>query len=109
MRELNDNIDHNNVAIIWIGLGLQIFFFGTCKENVVFTIFIIGFIFDHIFESKKNKLFSPVIIFHRGMSNAICDLVLYLQSEGLNISWIHPHTVPFQYSKTVFAIQIKHP
>ena len=39
------------------------------------------------------------------MSNVICDLVLYLQSEGLNISWICHGTIPFQYLKTVFTIQ----
>ena len=31
--------------------------------------------------------------------------VLYLQSEGLNISWMYPGLIPFQYLKTVFAIQ----
>ena len=31
-------------------------------------------------------------------------LVLCLQNEDLNISWIYP-TVPFQYLKIVFAIQ----
>ena len=60
---------------------------------------------DHIFGPKKDKLFCPVFVFRRGMSNAICDLVLYLQSEGLNISRVYPGTVLFQYLKTVFAIQ----
>ena len=59
---------------------------------------------DHIFGPKKDKLFCPVFAFRRGMSNAICDLVLYLQSEGLNISWIYLGTIPFQYLKTVLAI-----
>ena len=62
-------------------------------------------ILDHIFGPKKDKLFCPVFIFRRGMSNAICNLVLYLQSKGLNISWIYPGTIPFQYIKTVFAVQ----
>ena len=39
------------------------------------------------------------------MSCAICDLVLYLLSENLTISWIYCGTIPFQYLKTVFAIQ----
>ena len=30
---------------------------------------------------------------------------LYLQSKGLNISWIYPGTIPFQCLKMVFAIQ----
>ena len=65
----------------------------------------LGPILDHIFGPKKDKLFCPVFFFCRGMSNAICDLVLCLQSEGLNILWIYPRTIPFQYLKTVFAIQ----
>ena len=47
---------------------------------------VLGSILDHIFGPKKDKLFCPVFVFRRGMSNAICDLVLYLQSEGLNIT-----------------------
>ena len=43
-------------------------------------------ILDYIFGPKKDKLFCPVFVFCRGMSNANCDFVLYLQSEGLNIS-----------------------
>ena len=61
-------------------------------------------ILDHIFDPKKDKLFYPVFVFRRGMSNAICDLVLYLQSEGLKISRIYTGTIPFQYLKMVFAI-----
>ena len=51
------------------------------KEDDVLTFLILGSISDHIFGSKKDKLFCPVFVFRRGMSNAICDLVLYLQSE----------------------------
>ena len=47
---------------------------------------VLGSILDHIFGPKKDKLFCPVFVFRRGMSNAICDLVLYLQSEVLKIS-----------------------
>ena len=43
-------------------------------------------VLDHIFGPKKDKVFCPVFVLRRGMSNAIRDLVLYLQSEGLNIS-----------------------
>ena len=56
------------------------------KEDDVLTFLILGSILDLSFGPKKDKLFCPVIVFRRGMSNAICDLVLYLQSEGLNIS-----------------------
>ena len=82
------------------------FFLISCiKEDQVVTFLILGPILDHIFVPKEDKLFCPVFVFRRGMSSAICDLVLYLQSEGLNISWIYPGTTPFQYLKTVFAIQ----
>ena len=53
---------------------------------------------DHIFGPKKDKLFWTVFVFQGGMSGAICDLVLYLQSEGLNISWIYPGTIPCMYA-----------
>ena len=32
--------------------------------------------FDYIFGHKKNSLFCPVFVFHRGMVNAIYDLVI---------------------------------
>ena len=37
------------------------------------------------------------------MPNAICDLVLYLLYEDLNIALIHDGTIPFQYLKIVVA------
>ena len=60
---------------------------------------------DHIFGPKKDKLFCPVFVFRRGLSSVICDFVLYLQSKGLNISWIYSGRIPFQYLKPVFPIQ----
>ena len=84
----------------------KIFFLIACiKEDNFLTFLILGSILDHIFGYKKDKLLSPVFVFRRGMSSAICDLVLYLQSEGLNISWIYPGTIPLQYLKTVSAIK----
>ena len=56
------------------------------KEDDILTFLILGSILDYIFDPKKDKLSPSVFVFGRGMSNAICDLVLYLQSEGLNIS-----------------------
>ena len=66
---------------------------------------ILGPILDHNFGPKKDKLFCPLFVFRRGMSNAICVLVLYLQSKDINISWIYPGTISFQYLKTIFTIQ----
>ena len=83
----------------------KIFFLTACIKDDVLTFLILGYTLDHIFGPKKDRLFCPVFVFRRGMSSAICDLVLYLQSEGLNILWIYPATIPFQYLKTVFAIQ----
>ena len=64
------------------------FFFRVCiKEDDVLTFLTQGFIFNDIFgPKKKDKLFCPVFVSRRGMSNVICDLVLYLQSEVLNNS-----------------------
>ena len=108
VRESKDNIDHKKMVMTWISFAdeVKIFFLIACtKEGDVLTFLILRPILDHIFGPKKDKPLCPVFVFRRGMSNAICDLVLYLQSEGLNISWIYPGTIPFQYLKTVFAIQ----
>ena len=69
------------------------------KRRRCSNILILGSILDHIFGPKKHKLFCPVFVFRRRMSNVICDLVLYLLSEGLNISWIYTGTIPFHYIK----------
>ena len=52
-----------------------------------------------------DKACCPVFVFRRGISNAICDIVLYLLIEGWNIPLINHGTVPFQYLKTVVAMQ----
>ena len=75
------------------------FFFRACiKEDIVLKRLMLGFIFG----PKKDKLFCLVLVFRRGMSNAICVLVVYLQSEDLNISWIYPGTSSFQDLKLLF-------
>ena len=56
------------------------------KEDNVPAFLILGLILVHIFDPKKDKLFCHVFLFGIGRSNAICDLVLYLQNEGLNNS-----------------------
>ena len=112
-RKLNDHIDHKNVVVIWISLWLQInkiFFFRACiKKDGILAFLILGFIFDHVFGPKNNKLIHlriiSVFVFRKGMSYVICDFVLYLQVEALNISWIYPSTIQFQLLKTVFVIQ----
>ena len=68
------------------------------KKDIVLTLLILGFIFDNIIP------FLPVFVFHKSISNTICDIVLYLQSESLNISLIYPGTILFWYSKTIFTI-----
>ena len=57
---------------LWIGILLQP----------------LGLIFDDIFGPKKNDLFCPVFVFHRGMPIGILKYILYFKNEGLNISWI---------------------
>ena len=107
MRESNDNIDHKSVVINWINIAddVKYFFNSMHKKRQCSNIFVLGRILDHIFGWKKDKLFSPVFVFRRGISNVIYNLVLYLQSQDINISLIYPRTIPFQYLKTLFAIQ----
>ena len=45
-----------------------------------------------------------VFFFHSG-SNTICDLVLHLLYEILNISFIYDGTIPFQYLKILVTMQ----
>ena len=84
---------------------VKYFFIKVCiKEDDVLAFLLLGYFFYHIFGPKKDKLFCVVFLFQRGMSNANCDFVLYLHSEGFNISWIYPGTILFQNLKTVFTI-----
>ena len=101
MRESNGNIDHKNVVIIWINFAdeVTVFLNSIHKRRPCSNFFYLRSNLDHIFGSKKDKLFCPVFVFH--MSNAIC----HLQNEGLNISWMYPGTIPFQYLKMIFTIQ----
>ena len=46
-----------------------------------------------------------VFVFRWALSNVICNLLLYLQSKSLTISWIYRGTVPFQYLILAFAIR----
>ena len=46
---------------------------------------------------RKIRFFCSVFVFRRDTSNAILDLVLYLYSEGLNISWKYTSTIPSHY------------
>ena len=57
---------------LWIGILLQP----------------LGLIFDDIFVPKKNHLFCPVFVLHRGIPIGILKYIPYFKNEGLNISWI---------------------
>ena len=52
------------------------------ERKLCLTFLLLGFILDHIFYLKKDNLSCPVFVFRRGMSNGICDPVLYPKSEG---------------------------
>ena len=65
---------------------VNIFLWSMHEKRRCLTFLLLGFILDHIFGPKKNNLFYPVFVFRRGISNGICDLVLYLKSQGLNVS-----------------------
>ena len=107
LRDSNDNIDHKNVEIIWTSFSDEVKYFilnSTHKRRHVLTFLIPWSILDHFFGPKKDKIFCTVFVFCRGISNAICGPVLYLQGEDLNISWTYPGTVPFQYLKTTLSL-----
>ena len=70
------------------------------KVIVGFKFLILWFVFNNIFDPKKDKLLFPVFASRIGMFNVIGNLALYLHSQGLNILLIYPGTIPFQYFKT---------
>ena len=74
MRESSDNIDQKNVVIICISFADEV----KCFLCDVLTFSVVVSVLDHIFGPEKDKLFYPVFVFRRGMSYAICNLVLYL-------------------------------
>ena len=60
---------------------------------------------DHTLGLQNEILFGLIAVFGRGISNAICDLVLYLLKEGVNISSTWIIVSWFQNLKTVVAVQ----
>ena len=56
------------------------------EKKLCLTFLLLEFILEHNFCSKKDNLSWPVFVFRRGMSNDICDPVLYPKSEGSKIS-----------------------
>ena len=56
------------------------------KVAVALTAFKLLFVLDHTLGPRNEILFCTIVVFHRGISNAICDLVLYLLKEGVKIS-----------------------
>ena len=86
MRSSNDNIDHMNGVIIRISFADEAkYFLRACiKKSDVLTFLILRTIFDHLCPTR-DRLLCSVFVFRRGKSSITCDLVLYLQSEGLNI------------------------
>ena len=55
------------------------------KVAVVLTAFKLLFVLDHTLGPRNEIPFCPIVVFRRGISNAICDLVLYLLKEGVKI------------------------
>ena len=51
-------------------------------KKTLFNIFVTRVYSSPIFCPKKDNLSCPVFVFRRGMSNGICDPVLYPKSEG---------------------------
>ena len=56
---------------------LRISFFKWCvKEDVVAAVFMFELTLFQIFGPRNDILFCPLFVLQRGISNAICDLVL---------------------------------
>ena len=73
-----------------------------CKRRSSFYILSTVTYFSLYFWFKKKIKLVPV--FRRSISNGICDLVLYLLYEGLNIL-IYEGTIPVRYLKAVVATE----
>lgn len=76
-----------------------------CEKCCSFYIFSTMVNFSIYFGTRKDKTCCPVSFLCRDISNAICDLVLYLLSDGWNMSWIFDGTIPFLYLKIEVAMQ----
>ena len=61
--------------------------------------------FSPYLRKGKDKASCPVFVYRWGASKAIRDLVLYLLSEGWNMSLVYNGLIPSQYLKTVAAMQ----
>ena len=72
------------------------------ERKLCLTFLLLGFILDHIFCPKKDNLSCPVFVFPRGMSNGMCDPVLYHKSEAQTFHE-YSGTVPLQYLRMIFA------
>ena len=74
------------ISVVYILRLSNISFLSLCvKQFVVLTVFKSLLILDHILGPRNDILFWPKAVFRRGISNAICDLVLYLFEEGVKI------------------------
>ena len=53
--------------------------------KVVVTAFKLLFVLDHILGLRNEMLFCPIVVFRRGISSAIYDLVLYILKKGVKL------------------------
>ena len=65
---------------------------------------ILSTVFLHTFSPRKSNACCAVFVFHGGISNVICDLVLYLLHERLNIPSTNDSTMPFHHLKIVVTM-----
>ena len=67
---------------------LRISIFKRCvKEAVVAAVFMFELALFQIFGSRNDILFCPLFVLQKGVSSAICDLVLWFFNEDINISF----------------------
>ena len=88
----------NSNYLVYLYRVLRISLFRACVKEAILFIFLVRLTLFHIFGPRKDKVCCPV-------SNANWYLVLYLLYDNLNISSIFDGTIPFQYLKTLLAIQ----
>ena len=70
------------------------------KKAASVAAFTVGFDLFQIFGPRNDRLFSPSFVLQSCLSNKICDLVLQLFREEINMPFRYDDAIPFQNLKT---------
>ena len=87
IKEKNNSTKNKKINKIADSWNLsRISFFKRCvKEDVVAAVFMFELTLFQIFGPRNDLLFCLLVVLQRGISDAFCDLVLQLFSEGIHI------------------------